>query len=577
MLAWTWQTWPDLLTDSGQELYVAWRLSEGAVLYRDVFHVQGPLSPYLNALWFRLFGPSLLTLVLCNLALVAGLAGLLYGLLSSLGSRYSATVACLLFVVIFAFRQFDWSGMFNYLTPYRHETTHGVLLSVAALFSLSLHRPREGLLPIGTAGLCLGLLFLTKGEVFLAGFLGVGLGLGLLLWAERPSTSRLWLTLSTFFMGLLAPAVLALLALSTALPPQQALEGVLGSWPATFHGAYTNSHFGRGTLGLWDIRGNLRLIVLWACGYALVFLPLVGLSLVVGRWRRVPVIAIAASLVLATTVLSLPIEWGPSVRPLPLAMLALAAISFVQYVRGTGAFETARLRALRLALVVFAGAMLGKLGLEVRLGDYGFVHAMPATLVLVVALLSWVPGWIARRSGDGRLFAAAATATLLPLTLAVMVATSEILAAKQHWVGQGADAFLADERGMLVNEALEYVRRYAGPDQTLAVLPEGAMLNYLARRPNPTPYTALLPTEVAFYGEGRILWTYRERAPDLVALVHRDTTEYGARFFGSDYAREIGAWLAANYRPLVLLGSHPFESEQFGILLLERVGKAVAD
>ena len=44
MAAWTWRTWPDVLIDFGREVYVAWRLSQGEVLHRDVVSVSGPLS-----------------------------------------------------------------------------------------------------------------------------------------------------------------------------------------------------------------------------------------------------------------------------------------------------------------------------------------------------------------------------------------------------------------------------------------------------------------------------------------------------------------------------------------------------
>src|SRR5579872_2203659 len=64
LLAWlSWRTWPDILVDFGQELYVPWRLAERDVLYKDVAWVTGPLSQYANALLFRLFGVSLTTLI----------------------------------------------------------------------------------------------------------------------------------------------------------------------------------------------------------------------------------------------------------------------------------------------------------------------------------------------------------------------------------------------------------------------------------------------------------------------------------------------------------------------------------
>src|SRR5207244_2543655 len=93
MLAWSWGTWPDVLVDFGRELYVPWRLTAGDVLYRDIAYFNGPLSPYVNAAWFALFGASLRVLALVNFALVGVLLALLYALLTQVGSRMSATLA----------------------------------------------------------------------------------------------------------------------------------------------------------------------------------------------------------------------------------------------------------------------------------------------------------------------------------------------------------------------------------------------------------------------------------------------------------------------------------------------------
>ena len=46
MLWWTWFKWPDPVVDFGRELYTAWQISEGKVLYRDIAYFNGPLSPY---------------------------------------------------------------------------------------------------------------------------------------------------------------------------------------------------------------------------------------------------------------------------------------------------------------------------------------------------------------------------------------------------------------------------------------------------------------------------------------------------------------------------------------------------
>ena len=85
MLVWLWRSWPDVLIDFGRELYIAWQLAEGKALYTDIAYFNGPLSPYLNSIWFRLFGVSLTTLIVCNIIIVTVLIVLLYWVLMEIG------------------------------------------------------------------------------------------------------------------------------------------------------------------------------------------------------------------------------------------------------------------------------------------------------------------------------------------------------------------------------------------------------------------------------------------------------------------------------------------------------------
>src|SRR5262249_18430548 len=116
MLARTWRTWPDPLIDFGREIYVPWRLAAGDVLYRDAAYFTCPVAPYGNALWVRLFGASLMTLVAANLLLLSALTALLYALLRDIGSRVGATAACLVFMALFAFGEFLVVGNYNFVT-----------------------------------------------------------------------------------------------------------------------------------------------------------------------------------------------------------------------------------------------------------------------------------------------------------------------------------------------------------------------------------------------------------------------------------------------------------------------------
>ena len=95
--------------------------------------------------------------------------------------------------------------------------------------------------------------------------------------------------------------------------------------------------------------------------------------------------------------------------------------------------------------------------------------------------------------------------------------------------------------------------------------------NYLLRRRNPTPFTIVQTTEIILYGENRILTGFRSHPPEWIAVVHKDTDEFGVRFFGRDYARRLGRWVRENCHSEVCIGALPLKSDAFGILLLRRI------
>jgi len=61
------------------------------------------------------------------------------------------------------------------------------------------------------------------------------------------------------------------------------------------------------------------------------------------------------------------------------------------------------------------------------------------------------------------------------------------------------------------------------------------------------------------YGEAAIAAELAAAPPDVILLVHRDTSEYGLPFFGRDYGVRIMEWVRANYRPVKLWSLDPKE------------------
>jgi hypothetical protein len=264
------------------------------------------------------------------------------------------------------------------------------------------------------------------------------------------------------------------------------------------------------------------------------------------------------------------ILWHDAARPLPLFMVLLGLLLVVQFFRHGPDGRRRDLLMRQISLTVFAFALLGKIILNSRIYHYGFVLAMPATLVLVVALLDWLPAAISTSGGSGPVFRAAALSLLLVTAISTLSVQHFFLYGKNYQVGKGRDAFWADERGRYVNAVIDEIAGRAKADDTLVVLPEGVTINFLCRLRNPTPYLFFMPFDVGLFGEEQILASFQNHPPDWIAVVPKNTDEYGYRGFGVDYGQQITAWIWQNYEEVWWIGVPSLEKARFGILLLRK-------
>jgi len=136
-------------------------------------------------------------------------------------------------------------------------------------------------------------------------------------------------------------------------------------------------------------------------------------------------------------------------------------------------------------------------------------------------------------------------------------------------LSSGADTIISDIRGQAVDILLDQLIQRVKPDDTLVILPEGVMVNYLCRRINPTPYIAFMPSELIMFGEDKMLASFQKHRPDYIVLVHKNTAEYGFPFFGKDYGQQLFEWIKNNYNSILQIGAPPLQDQRFGILLMQ--------
>jgi hypothetical protein len=560
MLVWTWGRWPDLLIDFSRDLYVASQLAHGKVLYRDIAFFTGPLSPYIKAAWLRIFGASLHTLVALNLIIFIGFLWLLFVLLREIGSRLAATIATVFFVSTFGLAHLVPMGNYNFICPYSHDMVHGIVLGFSAVYGLARFARTHSWKAVWTTGFLLGLVQLTRAEVSLP--VGAACAAGLLALilrdpAVRPHRLRLILAVAG---PALAVPVAFFLLLAAAMPLGTAARGVLGSWGWIFNSSVSGMSFYQESMGLEDWSGNLARMLAWTALYAGVLLPLVLFAMRTKAEQRGRNRVLLAVSVLAAIVMIL--GWRHTApadlaRPLPVLVATLGVMSVFRIRRYSVQGAGSVLPVANLMFVVLAFGFLGKILLNARFVHYGFVFAVPAAMLAVLALVDWVPAWLSARSGNGAAFRCACIPLLAGLTGVFLQLSGTCLARKNTPVGEGGNAFIADARGEQVNAVLGFLAREVPAGQSLAVVPEGAMINILSGRTNPGFCLNLMPPEIATLGESRVLSDLEKSPPDVIVADLDRIGPDGLWFRRETYAPTIANWIIGHYQLVARFESPP--------------------
>jgi hypothetical protein len=548
LVAWSWGTWVDPIVDSGRELYVAWRLSLGDLLYRDVAYFNGPLSPYWNALWFRLLGPSIGLLTAINGAIAVAIFTLLYAILRRIRGDTAATLGCMSLLVLVAIPPRSTRGAFTYLAPYSHELTHGLLLLLLVIFALARAQEVGGRRWLVGAGAAAGACLLTKPEIALAA--GMILAAWLFFLAgvvKTPVRAKL----RTLTAGLVVPPAVACLLLLPNLGVQESLSAVATPFVSAANADVRDLLFYRAVMGTDDLGSAIRGIILGLIVYGGVMgLPFLALRRAPGdrvtRWRDVGILLGVLTAVALLGAMLLWIQWWYFFVPLQTLVLIVmlgevtGKLPLLSVHRG----PEARLRAVLFS--VLATVLLVKVFFNTSVVSYGFVLTTPAVLVLVTSVCVTLPDLLSRRSRDaGRIFRAYSRTLLAGTLLAHLVWSASIVESRSLPVGAGRDRFFTDPiRGEVFNDLVAEIGRLSDGDR-LAVVPEGAMVNYLTRRPSSVPFPTILPPEQALFGPDEIERAFSDDPPEWIATWDRKGILYGV--FGQDYGTGLSEWIKNLY------------------------------
>ena len=590
LLGMSWLRWSDPLIDFPKNLYLAWRISEGDLLYRQVTNWYGPLAQLIQGAGFRLFGVGLDTMLWMNIALLVGVILLLREIFGILGNRLSGWLCSVVFVVVFALGQFTSVGNYNFVTPYVTQAAYTFAGLLVALWGVLRHRQSERRRWLAVAGAGLAIAYLDKPEGLLAAAGAVGLYL-LVRTLERarqvagrtdwraagrwalPALGwlaagffALWLPVWVYFW-MKGGAAYALLA--TDYVPYTMLSGA-------FRRAVLNASFMREISGFdhpWinfatELQAGAWLLA--GCGI------MAGAARGAARakfgslrwwwWASVVGAAGVGGVALGQRMNYWAEVGGAFVFPVLLVTLGLAVRALRAAWRGRENFG----HGLELAVVgVAASLMLGRMVLNGRITHYGF-------FMMPLAVLFWIHLMVVEaarfrteggRSGINGLLAGVFALVVLKGAYDLLQVDLTVYATKNFPVSSGRDRFYSfgpdrDPAGLKLNLMIAMFQEKTPKAKTLAAFPEGIAVNYHLRVPSPLAEPEFLPVDLDYVGVKHVVGELAAQPPEAVILFTRDMSEFGVQCFGENPAagRDIVQWLTRHYMIVDAMGGPTTQS-----------------
>ncbi len=520
--------WSYAIVDSGREWIVPECLARGELLYRDIVYWFGPLTPYLHALLFRLFGSTFQTLVLAGvLASIAVLAAL-FAALRRVTGRAEAVLGTVLAIPALIFMPRAGGAILGM----GYRIWHAAVFTLLAV-SIAV-RPFRWTRAAGAGFLC-ALAFLCRTEWGLTAMGGVAIA----------AAARDRLRLSFLRDVLVAGVAFLLVGGGTlaAFVRFAGAEAVLRDGHVLLTGLPWETHrFLLNLSGFHDPYGGFLRLLFSAAAWAFVFL----LIDVAATWkedrdrlrRRLPWIAGIAVTLIAYH------DYAGSNHMVLMSgspLIGLAAVFLG--VRRRGGPHSA-------ALCAF-GAVAVVLSYRKPFSIEDSAYVAPPMLFVIVSGLGVLHELIlservrVARARLRRWFELA----LVALIFCGFVDRIALYGADDRVILPGTDGMLSAraETAQTLSLLAEAVRQRTREGDGLVVFPEGEVLNYLSGRRNPIRHKFYIPGYLMSGNEVEILAELRSAKPAAVVIVNRATAEYGRRFFGVNYAKDVAAWIEANY------------------------------
>jgi Dolichyl-phosphate-mannose-protein mannosyltransferase len=555
MLIFSWRRWASAIADSGREMDLPLRLLEGDALYRDVFYMYPPFSPYFNSLLYSIWGARLEVLQASGVLFSILALVISYRIARRFLERIDAALAVLAILLLCVFKP---SG--NLISPYSYSALHGMVFSLATLLFCLRFSENRRFRELFVAGVFAGLAAISKQEF---GIVSAITGLATIAWlallkdrlSHIPHRAKQFTVFVLPILAIVTSVFGWLLYLHGWTLIVEDCHLLLTHLPSSL--IYYNSQrtgLDRPYASIVQVFGGAIVCIVIASMITLVSFVCarihkaeIGRALIL----KFAVLTIAGgaifSLIQTTTA-----GWdGSPLRGLP---VILVLVIIVEWKRGKGT------SAALMIVAIYSLIVLGRVALRVPSGGAFGSFFLPTSLIILSTLLlrclrESVEKWSgSRAAGTCAMWAARG------LLCAVLIATGAVFAVRyrKSYIfpvsAPRGTLFLPAGVGPAYNETIDFLTSRTRPDDKIAVLPEGSDLTFLSERRNPLRHQNLHPGMMSEEGEAEAIRQLSTQPIAFIVITNRPMREFGGEAFGRDYYQRFGRAIEEEYELVKICG-----------------------
>lgn len=529
----------NIIIDCGREPYFAQEVLKGKVLYKDLFNIFGPLSYQINAIFFKIFGISLNTIRLAGSLNAVLIIYLLYGISRLFTSRMVSWVATNFIIIVCVVHY--W--IFNYIFPYTYAMVYAFsafLFSVLFLF-LFLKYKKQIFLPL--SWFFIGASLASKVDYFTYTVLLFTLSVFLMYKKQIP--------VKHFILCIFSFLIVPVISFSVLFYQGLTLQELFSQSVLIKKYAMTQSlnYFYEVAAGLYPNKICLKILIV---KFMLVFTTFMsafwGTYFCLKSVKNIKVeykkfiisflfifLSVGGFFLSMTFNPHMNLSWMPILSSFLFVYLLILRYGFKKFDSSSDLY---------LLLFLIALLVSQKTFFFLNFQAYGTFTFPLILIVNIIFLVEYFPKIFSRV--DKQLINKACFIVLLGLcffTLVLRFATMVYLLNR----GERGEMYSIASKASAVQSSIDYIEKNVKPTESIWVIPEGLMVNFLTNRPSKSVYYNITMPYIETFGEDKIITDIEKDPPDYVIMNNRDSVDYGYRFLCTDYGQKICGYVWSNY------------------------------